>query len=203
MPSPSLEPTRSGWLNYPMLPEPSAPFSFKPLQESDLPTRRGWLLRPHVAEWWGPAESIAELREGYLARAAEPNATRGFIACRGPAAIGFIQAYVVMGSGGGWWESETDPGARGTDQFLAEPSHLGQGLGSAMLRAFLGQLFADPAVTVVQTDPEPTNLRAVRCYRRAGFQQVGLVSTPDGAAMLMRCTRQSLRRTSHPLEKPP
>jgi aminoglycoside 6'-N-acetyltransferase Ib len=83
------------------------------------------------------------------------------------------------------------------DQFLAEQSQLGKGTGSAMIRAFLTQVFSDPAVTVVQTDPSPTNLRAVRCYKRSGFQEVGLVSTPDGLAMLMRCTRQSLSRASH------
>lgn len=150
------------------------------------------LLRPHVAEWWGPAESIAELRENYIASVAETVATRAYIAYQGAAPIGFIQVYVVMGAGDGWWQQETDPGARGTDQFLAEASQLGKGLGTAMIRAFLERLFADPAVTVVQTDPHPTNRRAIRAYARAGFQEVGLVSTPDGPAMLMRCTRQSL-----------
>lgn len=151
-----------------------------------------WLLRPHVAEWWGPAESISELRESYVAHVDEPNATRAYIAYSGQSCIGFIQAYVVMGSGGGWWEQETDPGARGTDQFLSEPGLLGRGIGSSMIRAFLDQLFSDRAVTVVQTDPSPTNERAIRAYLRAGFREVGLVQTPDGPALLMRCTRQTL-----------
>jgi RimJ/RimL family protein N-acetyltransferase len=100
---------------------------------------------------------------------------------------GFIQSYVVMGSGGGWWEQETDPGARGIDQFLSNPEQLGQGLGSAMVYAyaFVNQLFQDPKVTKVQTDPAPENERAIRCYRRAGFVTVGEVITPDGAALLM------------------
>lgn len=166
--------------------------TFRPLQESDLPTLREWLLRPHVAEWWGPAESIAELRESYIASVAETRATRAYIAYQGAASIGFIQVYVVMGAGGGWWPQEADPGARGTDQFLAEASQLGKGLGTAMIRAFLERLFADPAVTVVQTDPHPANRRAVRAYGRAGFREVGPVVTPDGPALLMKCTRQSL-----------
>ena len=176
--------------------EPPLPFTFSPLQEGDLPSLREWLLRPHIAEWWGPAESVAELRESYITGIAEPNATRAYIAYQGSNAIGFIQSYVVMGSGSGWWEEETDPGARGTDQFLAEQSELGKGLGSAMIRAFVTQLLAHPSVTVVQTDPDPTNLRAIRSYKRAGFQEVGLVITPDGHAMLMRCTKQSLARAS-------
>jgi RimJ/RimL family protein N-acetyltransferase len=167
-------------------------FRFDPLAPQHLPMLRAWLLRPHVAQWWGDAESVDELRAGYLDPAGAPNATRAYIAALGGEPIGFIQSYVVMGSGGGWWEDETDPGARGIDQFLCDVSRLGQGLGRRMVRAFVGQLFADPAVSVVQTDPDPANLRAVRCYRAAGFQDVGPVVTPDGPALLMRCTRQSL-----------
>ncbi len=171
-------------------------FSFKPLQVSDLPLLREWLIRPHVAEWWGPADSEDELREDYFAHDHEPNATRAFIAYQGRTAVGFIQAYVVLGSGGGWWEEEADPGARGIDQFLADGTQLGLGMGQAMIRAFLSELFIDSKVTVVQTDPDPTNIRAIRCYKYAGFQEVGVVSTPDGPALLMRCTRQSLGEAS-------
>lgn len=90
-----------------------------------------------------------------------------------------------MGSGDGWWEQETDPGARGIDQFLANSEQLGQGLGRAMISAFVDQLFQDPVVTKVQTDPSPENKRAIRCYRRVGFVDVGEVVTPDGLALLM------------------
>jgi RimJ/RimL family protein N-acetyltransferase len=171
-------------------------FSFRPLQASDLPVLREWLLRPHIAEWWGPAQSIPELRADYLARAGEPNATRAYIGDLGASPMGFIQTYVVMGSGAGWWEEETDPGARGTDQFLAEPGQLGKGLGRSMIRAFLEQLFSGPVVSVVQTDPDTTNLRAIHAYSRAGFGEVGPVDTPDGPALLMRCTRQTLGQAS-------
>jgi len=168
-------------------------FRFEPLREQDLPMLREWLLRPHVAERWGPAESVAALRENYLvAPSRNPSTARAYIASAGGRPVGFIQSYVVMGSGEGWWEGEMDPGARGTDQFLAEADQLGRGIGTAMLRAFLRMEFADPAVTVVQTDPHPRNVHAIRCYERAGFRAVGQVDTPDGPALLMRCTRQSM-----------
>jgi RimJ/RimL family protein N-acetyltransferase len=172
----------------------SPEFRFHPLLEEHLPMLHKWLLRPHVAQWWGDAESVDELRCDYILVAGQPNATRAYIASLGAEPIGFIQSYVVMGSGGGWWEDESDPGARGIDQFLSEARQLGQGLGRRMIRAFLSGLFSDPAVSVIQTDPHPTNLRAVRCYAAAGFQAVGPVDTPDGRALLMRCTRQSLAR---------
>jgi RimJ/RimL family protein N-acetyltransferase len=61
-----------------------------------------------------------------------------------------------------------------------------------MIRRFVAGLFADPQVTTIQTDPNPANLRAIRCYRAVGFRGVGLVGTPDGTALLMRCTRTTL-----------
>ena len=160
-------------------------FEFKPLAETDLAMLQGWLQRPHVAEWWGPADSVDELREDFLTG----GTTRAFIAHHGGEPVGFIQCYVVMGSGDGWWEDETDPGARGIDQFLAHEVQLNQGLGRAMVRAFVDGLFEDPAVTVVQTDPSPDNPRAIHCYKAAGFEAVGEVVTPDGPALLMRRRR--------------
>lgn len=173
---------------------PASAFTFAPLDEGDLPLLRAWLLRPHVATWWGPTPSLDALRDDYLRHADAPNATRAYLAWLEGKLVGFIQRYVVQGSGGGWWEDETDPGARGIDQFLADGDRLGQGRGRAMIRAFLHQTFADPAVTAVQTDPRPDNVRAQRCYVRCGFVPVRELVTPDGPALLMRCTRESLRR---------
>jgi RimJ/RimL family protein N-acetyltransferase len=167
-------------------------FRFDPLREEDLPLLRDWLCRPHVARWWGAAESIDTLRADYIVGTDVAGATRAYIASLDAEPVGFIQAYVVMGSGGGWWTTETDPGARGIDQFLADAGRLNQGLGRRMIRAFVGSLFDDPLVSVVQADPDPRNARAIRCYAAAGFREVGAVDTPDGKALLMRCTRASL-----------
>ena len=71
------------------------------------------------------------------------------------------------------------------DQFLANAQQLGRGLGRAMVDAFVQQLFKDPAVTKVQTDPSPRNERAIRSYRRAGFAAHGEIDTPDGKALPM------------------
>jgi len=141
-----------------------ADFHFDRLTEQNFPKLRDWLRRTHVAEWWGDAESIEELRSAYILGAGEPSATRAYIARLGDEPIGFIQSYVVMGSGEGWWEDETDPGARGIDQFLAEVDQLNQGLGRRMIRAYINSVFSDPAVSVVQTDPHRTNLRAIRLH---------------------------------------
>nr|WP_259375172.1 GNAT family N-acetyltransferase [Piscinibacter sakaiensis] len=159
------------------------------MRAADLPMLQAWLARPHVARWWGPAETLDELHADFVEPAGEPRATEAFIVSIGDRPIGFLQCYWVQGSGDGWWEDETDPRARGIDQFLADAEDLGRGLGRAMIRAFVGRLFAETEASVVQTDPRPDNLRAIRCYRAAGFADVGPVETPDGPAWLMRCRR--------------
>ena len=52
-----------------------------------------------------------------------------------------------------------------------------------------------PEVTKIQTDPSPSNLRAIRCYEKAGFERQGTVTTPDGPAVYMVQTRQAFERT--------
>jgi aminoglycoside 6'-N-acetyltransferase-1b len=159
--------------------------SFRPLTPADLSMLHSWLGRPHVAEWWGPPPSLAEVEAEFGPLTGDQSTTRAYVALGDGLPIGYIQSYVALGSGDGWWPDEGDPGVRGIDQFLANPEHLGRGLGTAMIRAFVERLFADPAVTRIQTDPSPDNRRAIRCYEKAGFRAAREVDTPDGPALLM------------------
>lgn len=163
--------------------------AFRPLARADLPTLHEWLQRPHVARWWDGDCSLDDIARDYLPTIEGGSTTEAYIAMLAGEPIGFIQSYVVMDSGEGWWTTETDPGARGIDQFLADASRLDQGLGTIMIRSFVVRLFSDPAVSRIQTDPDPTNHRAIRCYEKAGFVPIGPVVTPDGHALLMTCKR--------------
>ena len=78
---------------------------------------------------------------------------------------------------------------RGLDVFLASESHLDHGLGSTAVAAFVDRLFEDPQVTEIIADPAPDNLRAVHCFRNAGFIARQVVKTPDGPALLMTLPR--------------
>ena len=164
--------------------------SFRPLEERDFPMLHEWVRRPHVAEWWSEPSTLEDIKDEYLPTLDGRSSTKAFIASLDDEPIGFIQVYVVHGSGDGWWEDETDAGARGIDQFLADAARLNQGLGTAMIKAFVDRLFQDTAVSKVQTDPSPENARAIRCYRKVGFKSVGEVMTPDGPALLMLCERE-------------
>jgi RimJ/RimL family protein N-acetyltransferase len=148
-----------------------------------------WLCRPHIAAIWGGTPTLADVCDHYLPTMAADSPTLAYIAWRDGEPIGFIQSYVAANAGDVWWPDEHDPGVLGIDQFLADESRLNKGLGTAMIRAFVDRLFSDPATTRVQTDPSPTNGRAIRCYEKAGFRKVGEVVTPDGPALLMKCER--------------
>jgi len=166
--------------------------------EDDISLFHEWIQRPHVAEWWGrdhEAPSLDETRAKYLPRLLEGQAVCPYIALLEGRPIGWAQSYVPLGVGGGWWKEETDPGVRGIDQFLCEARTLGQGLGTRMVTAFVTLLFSDPAVTRIQTDPNPENTRAIRCYEKSGFLALRRIVTPDGQALLMaqnRPTRSSV-----------
>jgi aminoglycoside 6'-N-acetyltransferase Ib len=166
----------------------SSTFSFRPLTRADLPLLHEWLNRPHVAQWWDDQRDLEYVLATFGADLDSP-VIRMFISYLDGEPIGYIQVYRVMGADPEWWTEETDPGARGIDQFLANAEQLGQGLGSSMVRQFVAGLFADPEVTRVQTDPSPSNGRAIRAYEKAGFRRVGEVVTPDGPALLMRVGR--------------
>lgn len=163
----------------------SRSFVFRRIVASDLPLLAEWLARPHVAEWWGSPSTLEDLAREYGPDLARPGILGPYFAYLDGEPVAFIQAYDVMTADPEWWREETDPGARGIDQFLADEAQLGKGLGTELVAQFVAHLFTDPAVTKVQTDPSPSNGRAIRAYEKAGFRLVAEVTTPDGPALLM------------------
>jgi RimJ/RimL family protein N-acetyltransferase len=112
-------------------------FSFSPLTMADVPLLHEWMARPHWAEWWGPPGSLESVQAEYGAMIADTAHVQPFIAWADGRRLGYIQSYVAMGSGGGWWEEETDPGVRDIDQSIADAGDLGRGLGTGMVRALV------------------------------------------------------------------
>ena len=67
-------------------------FRFGLVCAQDLPMLQGWLLRPHVAQWRGPAESIEQLHADHVAGQGAPGATLAYIASLNGEPVGFIQS---------------------------------------------------------------------------------------------------------------
>jgi aminoglycoside 6'-N-acetyltransferase len=153
-------------------------YAFRPMSASDLPTVRCWLEMPHVREWWhDPAEQF-ELVSGDLDH---PDMAQFIVSADGQE-FAYLQCYVLSTWNTGF--GEQPEGTRGIDQFIGEADMLGLGHGSGFVRAFADQLLAAGTPRVV-TDPDPTNVRAIRAYEKAGFRRDRLVDTPDGTALLM------------------
>ncbi len=162
------------------------PITLRPMTEHDLPMLHQWLNRPHIVEWWGGERpTLEQVQEYYLPQAMAAEKVTPYIGMLGDKPFAYAQSYVALGAGGGWWEDETDPGVRGIDQSIADPELLGQGLGTRLVCALVDLLFSDPQVSRIQTDPAPDNLRAIRCYEKAGFQKIKTIITPDGPAIYM------------------
>lgn len=167
--------------------------SMRLMTDRDLPMLHGWLNRPHIAEWWGGEEdrpSLADVENDYAPSSLNAANVTPYIITLNNEPIGYAQSYIAKGSGDGYWEEITDPGVRGIDQLLANSAQLNKGLGTQMVVLITERLFADPKVTMVQTDPSPDNLRAIRCYEKAGFIQRKTITTPDGPAIYMTQTRE-------------
>jgi aminoglycoside 6'-N-acetyltransferase len=155
----------------------AADYVFQPMAASDLTLIRRWLALPHVEEWWGDPEEQYALVSGDLH---EP-ATNQYIVSAGDP-LAYLQCYELTE-----WNAGFGPqpqGTRGIDLFIGEPTMIGRGHGSALLRRFVDGLL-QKGVPRVMTDPDPDNARAVCAYVKAGFQRDRMVETPDGPALMM------------------
>ena len=83
--------------------------------------------------------------------------------------IGFIQIIDPAQEDSHYW-GEVPDHLRAIDIWIGEPTELGKGYGTTMMRLALARCFADPQVTAVLIDPLTRNTRAHRFYKRLGFR---------------------------------
>ena len=142
--------------------------SIRPLRDDDhdyeLLSR--WLSDPRVLEFYEGRDSPLSLeaaRNEFSTQAmAEENNTPCIIEYRNEP-IGYLQLY------------PTDPPAWGLDQFIGLPEHWNHGLGTRTVSLMLRYLFQVKLASKCVLDPHLTNLRAIRCYEKAGFRKVKLL----------------------------
>jgi aminoglycoside 6'-N-acetyltransferase len=159
-------------------------FGFIPLTEADLPLVAHWLAQPQVIEWWDSADQqLSRIERALHCPGIDPYR----IDSEGRP-LGYLQCYDVASHDSGLLPPQP-AGTRGLDLFIGEPDCIGRGLGSALLRQFTAQRFADPALPRFILDPHTANRRAIRCFEKAGFTAAGAIETPWGPALLMYMDR--------------
>jgi aminoglycoside 6'-N-acetyltransferase len=127
--------------------------SLRPAAEADVDLLVGWHADPDVARFWdGKTYTSTEMVE----RLARPHVEAYVVEADGEP-VGYLQA----------WRGEGGEG--GLDMFLV-PEARGRGLGPDAAAALAGHLVRDRGWTRVTVDPYLWNERAIRGWRRAGFE---------------------------------
>ena len=158
---------------------PASPYDFRAVTGNDLPMIGAWIAAPHAAAWWGdPEREIAEIREHIDSVSVEP-----LIVELDGKPIAYLQAYDPHLEDDHPYQDQPF-GTIGLDLTIGEPTLVGVGHGSALLRQFVAQLFAEGTPRVI-IDPDPTNARAIRAYEKAGFRAFELRSSVYGPALMM------------------
>jgi aminoglycoside 6'-N-acetyltransferase len=162
--------------------------AFLPLRPEHLPLLHAWFARPHLQQWWtaGEAFTLAQVEEEYgvLTRGEDP--ARGFLLEVDGRPAGYAQYYPVDDASLPDGVTKPDNGLRtgfsegelaGVDLFLADPQSLGQGMGTAVLKAFL-QTEIFPKYRAAVVDPLSINARAIRSFEKSGFRRTGYSEDP-------------------------
>lgn len=154
-------------------------YDIRALTRNDLPLVARWLEEPHVAEWWGdPAEALAEIEA-----AMDDLATEALIVELHGRPIAYLQSYDPHLEDDHPYRDQPF-GTLGIDVSIGVPELVGVGHGSAIVRQFVEELFAEGAPRVI-IDPDPENLRAIRAYEKAGFKAFDTRTSIYGPALMM------------------
>lgn len=164
-------------------------FTFKPLTTTDLDLLCRWFEKPHVLEWWNDRLTPEQIKEKYGKRIGD-NVVCPYIVYLNDKPIALIQYYWASKVGDGWWPNE-DASTVGVDQFIGEEDYINKGFGTLMMKEFIQFLFQNPLIKKIITEADPNNLRAKRCYEKAGFQETDVIDTPDGKSILMVITKKN------------
>ncbi len=162
--------------------------TFRPLHQDDFGLLSTWLERSHVQAWWRDPSAPEAVARKYGPRVRGESPTEVFIVGVDDRDVGMIQRYriadhpewlVVLAQTG--FDAAS---AAGIDYFIGEPESVGRGVGTAMIRAFTDQLFADlPDVECVAVTPQSANIASCRVLEKAGYDRLwtGQLDSDDPA----------------------
>jgi len=162
-------------------------YRFVPVTREDFPMLRSWLAEPHIGGWWGdPDVEIALIDEDL---GTGPTDMR--IVWFADRPFAYIQDYPAH-----HWEmpqyAGLPSGSCAVDTFLGAPDFLGQGHASGYIRQRAEEL-VEAGYAAIAVDPDPENVRAVRAYRKAGFEGDDLRPCEDGDRVLVLLFRDTRR----------
>ena len=144
----------------------------------DLGRYLGWMTDPQTMRYWeGMTEHYTcERVEREYRRHVEERVTQCFIELDGEP-IGYCQFYRIGGAEDMEVPQEQydrfiggEESVWGVDLFIGRAELRGQGIGTRTVRLLCGELFGRYGADVIVIDPKTHNERAIRCYRKCGFE---------------------------------
>jgi aminoglycoside 6'-N-acetyltransferase len=159
--------------------------TFRSLGRDDLALLFQWLREPHVAQWWREVPSelgTVEAEYGPCVDGDDP--TELFVVQADGRDVGMIQRYLIADEPD--WRAAFDGivdvrNAAGIDYLIGAPDAVGHGVGSAMIQAFVGEVFGWRAVDSIVVTVQQANVASWRILEKAGFKRVwsGELNSPD------------------------
>jgi aminoglycoside 6'-N-acetyltransferase len=157
------------------------------MAEADFPLMAKWLSNPLVLQFYGDINSPFSLEmvvNKYGPRVEGIVPIRPLIVELNEIPIGYMQKYRITEEDRLQYGYPPHLMIYGIDQFIGETELLGKGFGTSMVKMLVGMIKKEERADVVVLDPEMSNLRAIRCYEKAGFK---VVKPLDHKRLLMAC----------------
>lgn len=131
----------------------------------DLELVRYWDTKPHVIasdpdEYWEWEKELVN---------PQPFWREQLIAELDEEPIGFLQIIDPFHEETHYW-GKVEENLRAIDIWIGEEKNLGKGYGTQMMKLAFERCFANPKVTAILIDPLVSNTRAIKFYKRLGFE---------------------------------
>ena len=147
--------------------------SFAPLSDEHVPLCREWAKKDFIKDTW--------FQEGYqsvdyiFTKTKNNGHDYPFIIYLDDKPVGYIQycdlyAYKKICPNPTGVFIDEPQGTFCMDLFIGEEDYLNKGYGTKIVTAMINELFSRDDVTRIVIDPSPDNVRALRCYEKAGFK---------------------------------
>lgn len=157
-------------------------FNFKPALEVQRELIHAWLEQDYVSQWIhgsGLQDTLNGLEKFFQYQAEgrdlgrQCEITQHWIGYDGDHAFVYLLSSNVFKNEASDYArySQSDGLAITLDIFIGNPSYVGKGLATQIIKEFLASQFSDVAEVFI--DPEKANERAVHVYQKAGFHIVG------------------------------
>jgi aminoglycoside 6'-N-acetyltransferase len=165
--------------------------SLRPATMADVALLTAWDRQPHVVAATG-ADDVSDWAQELSVAGLW---TEHLIAEEDGRPVGIVQLIDPAHEETHYW-GDCEPDLRALDIWIGEPTDLGRGLGTQMMRLALDRCFEEREVTDVIIDPLAANTGARRFYERLGFQEVGPRRFGDDDCVVYRIARAAWQGAS-------